>query len=288
MLVNMSSNVIQSLGVDYAMYFFTGTPQIYTTRAQLKQAVAACQLTLVQNTTQLVSKSASKLKAARGQKTFVDGTSQIVIPSSVTYPKYDGPNETILADLSIVPPTAANMADYWAGYVAGSSTAGDVVFTFETPVNLASILHLGPMIAGNVSVKVGSAWQTLGTAFQSGVQSINAGVSNVTAVKITVANAQALGGTYVFYGTEVTPSTPPVITHAVLTPLTGLTTEQVALVLIQHRDLTDAYTITLTAGPATGSGNEVVLNNATPGPGIIPVPITFAISGGVITGTVTP
>ena len=89
MLINTQSNVIQSLQGQYAAYFFAGEEQVYSKRAQLRDAVAACMLTLAKNVSQLASKQTARLKPAYGQMTHIDGTSQIVVPKSVVFPQYD-------------------------------------------------------------------------------------------------------------------------------------------------------------------------------------------------------
>ena len=289
MLINTQANVIQSLQGQYAAYYFSGTEKEYKTRASLRDAVAACTLTLARNTTQLASKTAVKLKPAPGQMTHIDGTSQIVIPSSVTFPQYDAGTNQIQAEQCLLPLQQSNLSDYWKGFATGSTTAtGDILFTFASPVNLTTIQQVAAnYLVGSVQVQVGGNWQSVAAAFTPTAHSVAVCVSNVTAVKITVPATYVLGGSFIFFGTEVTPSVMPTITHMALVPVAGLTPEQLALAPATYVDTVNVFAISLTAGSPLSTGTETVLNTVTPAVGQSPVPITFAIAGGVITATIS-
>ena len=201
--------MIQSLQGQYAAYFFAGEEQVYSKRAQLRDAVAACTLTLAKNVSQLASKQTARLKPAYGQMTHIDGTSQIVVPKSVVFPQYDSGTSQVLSEQCLLPLQQANLSDYWHGSACSGLTAqGEIIFTFASPVNLSAIQQVASSyLVGDVKVQVGGNWQSISNSFTSSAHTVSVGVNNVTAVKITVPATYAVGGSFIFFGTEVTAST---------------------------------------------------------------------------------
>lgn len=300
MMISTYSAFQATNAVDMVMYLYSGTvPEqadvYYDREAIATKAVAAVKMKMTVLGKLIQSGNYSDIKiGAGGLKWVADNTSDIVIPTSVKFPRTGSVSSAEAAhqsNLCLIPPRSITYTDKNTMVCGGAIKDEYVVFEFRadtTLTKMSAIMTSVPNLSIDVSVN-GTDWTAAGTIAQGtgAREGVLTGASGIRFVRIKLtdsayaSNALDFTGNFMFFGTEVATVSQP-ITHAFVAPFDNLTSMQTPLMLSAHDDKTSTVGFLLTAGGPLSTGKEVYMSADKAAPGASITPVTFTLSGNIL------
>jgi hypothetical protein len=296
-----TTNLLQHTlaGDVYTVHFMAGTApsaqaDLYVNReSTFAKAVASCKTTLTMNNSDYTLTGASLVpsKVGAGQMLWLgDNSSQIVVPSTVTLPT-QATGASLAASIQshvdryrlVAPVATLTGTDKNTLFGGAIPSGGSVVFGFRAPINLTKLQYFAGLPAATVTTSVDGVTYNAFGSIGGGTDTLTASASGINYVKLTFAAAVAsLTGSFLFFGQEVSVQTAPTITHAVLVPYSGLSANQLAVIIGSYNELQTILGMQFSCGGPLTSGNELYSSVATVAAGQIVYPITFSLSGTVL------